>query len=744
MRYYFMKFLFVLLFITQLQAVEPEDQTTTISLEGHLGRTVLEQASEALSQKNLRALNAVILIINSTSGDLNQSLEFAKQLYALKQRNTFKLIVFIEDSALGPAAIFPFLADELYTSISATWGDIALGSNDLIPANILRSRVIGLLPDSHPQVKLLRTLASLMASKSLSENQLNEFPEILAPPKNEALVINQNQMQTLGLLQGELSIEKFKEQFSPEVHQEKNVEAVKTKETLAISQEVFDAKLKTAIHFNPDGDNTIGHIVIDDRTSGISQATWLYVKNALDYYKTQKPIFIILELNTPGGEVFAAQRISDALKEMDTQYNIPVVAYINNWAISAGAMLAYSSRFITVVKDGAMGAAEPVINAQTGEMKEASEKVNSALRADFANRASFFDRNPLLAEAMVDKDIILVLRHNQIVKLDQESEIIRGGLNPDKIITPKGKLLTLNGVELIEYGVADRMIFPAKTELITPEEKEKGKWPASKMALFATPFFNAIPNAKIDAYVMDWKTEFFVILAHPVVTSALFLGLMLGVYIEMSSGGFGLAGTVALTSLFLIILSSFAQEIGGVLELIFLVVGLAVILIELFVLPSFGLLGFIGILLFVVGLFGLMLPGAGAVAFEFDTRTLNSAGEAFFNRLAWLSMTLVLGVFLMVLFGRFFMPVFAGYSRFVLKGNEQENYRAVEGAESLPSLGSEGIVAATLRPAGKVIIQDRMFDALSSGQYIEKNAEVVVTGYDGGSLVVIQIRKEPS
>ena len=80
----------------------------------------------------------------------------------------------------------------------------------------------------------------------------------------------------------------------------------------------------------------------------------------MDYYKKNPPLFLILELNTPGGEVFTAQKISDALKELDTQMDIPVVAYINTWAISAGAMIAYSCRYIAIVNDSSMGAAEPV------------------------------------------------------------------------------------------------------------------------------------------------------------------------------------------------------------------------------------------------------------------------------------------------------------------------------------------------------------------------------------------------
>ena len=80
---------------------------------------------------------------------------------------------------------------------------------------------------------------------------------------------------------------------------------------------------------------------------------------------------------------------------MDILYDIPIVAYINNWAISAGAMLAYSCRYIAVVKDASMGAAEPIMQSGT-TITVASEKVNSAMRSDFAARASFSIAIPIL------------------------------------------------------------------------------------------------------------------------------------------------------------------------------------------------------------------------------------------------------------------------------------------------------------------------------------------------------------
>ena len=631
---------------------------------------------------------------------------------------------------------------------SCLLGDIPLGTQQALSTNILRNRVVSFINPNHPKAALLNLMAAAMSDPSVqiideggwkiaeTKDQIGNASRMISTP-GQPLVVNQNQLQQLKLVSGVMARDQFEAQFMLTSPQK---EALKVPSSvlapLVRSSQKLEQELKDHIKYAPDGPNKIGLITIDDRTNGISEATWIYVKKALDTYKEQKPIFVILELNTPGGEVYASQKISDALKELDTQSNIPVVAYINNWAISAGAMLAYSCRFIAVVKDASMGAAEPLTVEASGETKVASEKVNSALRSDFANRASFFGRNPDIAEGMVDKDILLVYRYGRIVRLDNENQIRLTGPDPDVMIKPKGKLLTLNSEQMMKYGVADLSLLPQKLVPITAEEKEKGEWPASKMLLFKAPFFESIPQASIAPYRMDWKTRFFVLLASPMVSSLLFLGLVVGLYMEISSPGFGLPGTVALTCLFLIILSSFALEIGNWLELILLLTGLAVLFIELFVLPTFGLLGFIGLIFFLAGLFGMMLPGIGSVSYEFDTNTLNAAGVAFFQKLAWLCGTLVAAFVIILFLARFVTPTLAGFSRFVLVGNEQEGYIAGASPQVLPQPGVEGEVVATLRPAGKVMINDVLYDAISPGSFIEKGEKVVVVYLDGSVIVV--------
>lgn len=724
-----------------------ENPTTFLNLKGFLSKEKLTESAKTLEKLSQTSQKTPILLleINSMGGDLGQVLDFAKTIYELKKLKQLRVIVYIHDDALGPAAILPFLADELNCSLFVSWGDIPLSTEGALPPNILRNRVRSLIDPQSSHASLLYVLADAMSDPSLQvvndqgwkiKSGSKEIPAQMISTAGQTLVVNQNQLYELGLVNAILPPQEFEKKYqlkseAPSTSQEES--------SVQLSPQAIEKNLQKYIHFNSQGPNVIGHFYVGDHETAISESTWIYIKQGLEFYKKQKPIFIILELNTPGGEVFVSQKISDALKEMDTQLNIPIVAFINNWAISAGAMLAYSCRFITTVKDGSMGAAEPVHIGEGGKLETASEKVNSALRADFANRARFFDRNPLIAEAMVDKDMILVLRHGAITRLENETQIRLTGPDPDIIISPKGKLLTLNGEQMLDYGVADLILPPTKLAEITPAEKKAGEWPADKMLLFQSPFFSNIPQAKIVSYQMDWKTKFFALLATPLVSSLLFMGLIIGIYMEISAPGASLPGFIAATCLFLIILSSFALEVAGWLELIVLLTGLILILVELFVLPTFGLLGVLGIVLFIAGLFGMLLPGLNNVSFEYDTQTFNAAGQYFLKRFAWLCGSLILSFLVIAILARYVLPSFSTFNRFVLAGHEQDaskGFVAGENPADLPQAGTRARVFATLRPAGKIIVNDHIYDAVSTGDFIDAGEQVIIERLEGSVIFV--------
>lgn len=706
-----------------------------ISLNDHLDvekLSVVERELKAATEPM-----TCVLIINSKTGDLDEVIHTAKIIYEYKVNHDLKVIVYIDGNALGPSAIFPFLSDELYTSTFAVWGDIPLGSEDTMGLNVLKSEISSLIPTRDG--KLLQYFAYAMIDPSqignlvkLIQNETSQEinTNFFGSKNDQTLVLNQSQISLLHLNKDTLPLTAFEKKFKLNKNHPPSV--IEDKLSIALSK---------YIKIN-DGNNIIGHIAVNDRNDSINQSTWIYIKSALDHYKKIKPSFIILELNTPGGEVFAAQTISDALKEMDQQYGIPIIAYINDWAISAGAMLAYSCRFITTVENGSMGAAEPVILSQEGVMQSASEKVNSALRKDFANRAHIFGRNPDIAEAMVDKDIILVLRNHKIIRLESKDQIRLKGPNPDIIISNESKLLTLNGDEMVKYGVADAIVSRQGLVLITDQEKAEGKWPFSKEPISKIPFFNQIKNGEIDAYRMDWKTSFFSFLATPFVSSLLMLGLIVGFYLEFSMPGFGLPGIVSLTCLILIIVSNLSLEIANIFEVILVFVGLSLILIEIFLFPTAGMLLVIGFIFFLGGLFAVFLPNIGQIDFEQGTQTLNAAGEEFFKRLAILSITLVIAFVIIMILAYYFTPSRKLLNRFILKGGEQEaslGYVSGITADELPPNGSIGQVFSTLRPSGKVIVDEKIFDAMSEGDFIEEGEEIIVDRSEGS---VIFVRKK--
>jgi membrane-bound serine protease (ClpP class) len=491
----------------------------------------------------------------------------------------------------------------------------------------------------------------------------------------------------------------------------------------------IEQKLNERIHYEEQGPTPIGYLEIPmDRP--IDSSTFLYVKFGLDHFKKIGAKFVLLKLNTPGGEVFAAQKIAKELQNSDIQDQIPVVAYIDNWAISAGAMLAYACRFIAISSQASMGAAEPVM-MEGDKMQSASEKIISAIRSEFRNLASFYGRNPWLAEAMVDKDVILVYRGGQIVKLKNENEI-KGS---DEVISEKGKLLTLDAEMLMRYGVADLSV-PVGGDPLLKVKITKDSWDPKNSGFFRLPFFNQIPDPVLIGY-QDWRVGFFSFLSHPAVMSFLFLGLMLGFYIEIQTPGFGIAGGFAAGCFALILLSSFSVYAFDWIELILLASGALLLALEIFVIPGFGIAGILGALLFIAGLFALMLPNWRDIEFSFERPSTLAAME-FLHNLAWLCGALIIGFFLIVLLAKFVMPKFSFFQRIVLLGEQESKKGYISGIkiENLPAVGSEGKAYTPMNPSGKIEINGEVYDACTEGGFIDKGEKITIIHLSGNKLIV--------
>ena len=717
---------------------------SSLFFEGFLAKEKLQEQMKAIDALEATIPKELVIYVNSKTGEIEETIQVANRLSELRQKHNTHFYVYIDDEALGPSAILPFLADELSVSPSVVWGSIVSHENSSIPVNLLRSRVQGLISPNNPHYELLKLIANAMIDEKVQIIEKDGWKEgyndrgtnETITRHGETLIVNQNQLQHLHLASQILSHEEFFKKYVDN----KRKEPIQTPEISALEVSDFNEVLKKYIKIEQGKPVVIGHILIADHNNSISQATWLYVQAALKEYKKSRPCCIILELDTPGGEVFAAQRISDALKDMDTQFGIPIIAYINNWAISAGAMLAYSSRFIVIAKDASMGAAEPV-TMEGGGMQSASEKINSALRTDFANRAQFYERNPYIAEAMVDKETILVMRHGSIIKLDNEDQILRGGLDPDIVISPRGKLLTLSAKQLMEFGVANFMFQPMKSLSLTSEESKKSDVPLNETVFTEIPFFKNIQNGTVNTFKMNWQTEFVSFLSSPVISSILFLILMVSVYIEISTGGFGVAGTLSVISLFLILLSSFALQAISWLEPILFFFGLGLCVLEIFVFPTLGILGLLGGIFMIAGVVGLMLPGIEAV--KFDGGALNAAGEYVLTRLSFLSLAFLAAIIISSVLSRYIWPRFTFFHRFILKTTPtldesfQNDYnKKLFELSSQVQIGMQAVVVSALRPAGKIRIGDTDYDAQSTGNFLSEGTKVRVVSIEGAKIFV--------
>jgi membrane-bound serine protease (ClpP class) len=268
-----------------------------------------------------------------------------------------------------------------------------------------------------------------------------------------------------------------------------------------------------------------------------------YVARALREAEAAGAAAVVLDLETPGGRVDAAQQIVKAV----TRAEVPVYALVNIHAWSAGAMIALAADSIYMVPGSSIGAATPV----SGAGEKAPEKIVSAMRGEFRALAERRGLDPRIAEAMVDEDVE-----------------IEG-------VTEKGKLLTLTAGEALRLKVAT-----AQVEDLDALLERLG-----------------LAGAGVITVGVNWAEHVVRFLSHPAVAPLLLSIGVLGVLIELKTPSFGLAGATGLLALAAFFGSHLIVGLAGLEEIILLIAGLIALAIEVFVTPGFGIAGILSILL---------------------------------------------------------------------------------------------------------------------------------------------------
>lgn len=279
-----------------------------------------------------------------------------------------------------------------------------------------------------------------------------------------------------------------------------------------------------------------------------------FVERSLEEAAAAGASVVILDMDTPGGRVDAAERIVDAVSDS----RVPVYALVNRRALSAGALIALATQRIYMRPGSVIGAATPV----DGSGRKAPEKIVSAMRSEMRALAEARGLDPRVAEAMVDEDVA-----------------IEG-------VVEAGKLLTLTTEEAVRLGYAG----------------EVADLDALKSDLGQA-------SAPVVSSSVNWAERLVRFFSHPAVAPFLLAIGFLGLLAEMKAPGFGIAGAAGLLALALFFGSHLIVGLAGLGDVLLFGVGLVLLGIEVFIVPGFGLFGVLGGVGVLGGLYMALLGG---------------------------------------------------------------------------------------------------------------------------------------
>lgn len=259
--------------------------------------------------------------------------------------------------------------------------------------------------------------------------------------------------------------------------------------------------------------------------------------------------YILLDMNTYGGAVDAADSIRNAILRCDR----PVISFVNMQAASAGALISIACDSIYMKTGSSIGAATVV--DQAGNVMP--DKYQSFMRGMMRSTAQATGRDPKIAESMVDT----------------------------------ANVLSLTPSEAVEVGFC---------EGVCEDEFEVARKVAGSDDF-------VIRNIEDDISWLDRLIQF---LLNPLLQSIFMMMIIGGIFVEIRTPGIGLPLVTAIVGALLYFAPAYLGDLVSYWEILLFVVGLVLIGVEIFVLPGFGVCGILGIIAVVLSLAFAMVDNA--------------------------------------------------------------------------------------------------------------------------------------
>jgi membrane-bound serine protease (ClpP class) len=400
-----------------------------------------------------------------------------------------------------------------------------------------------------------------------------------------------------------------------------------------------------------------------------------YVTLALEHAEETQADYVIVDMDTYGGVLTDAKEIVDLIMA----YKKPIWVFINSDAASAGALISIACDSIYMTPGATIGAATVV----TGEGGQAApDKYQSYMRSIMRSTAETNGRDPRIAEGMVDERVVI------------------------DSVKQAGKVITLTTTEALASGYCE-----AKVESIEEILKR-----------------NKVINYDLDRFHLGPVERVIAFFLNPFISGLLILIIIGGIYFELQTPGIGFPLFAAVIALVLYLVPYYLNGLAEYWEILALLVGLVLIILELFVIPGFGVAGIAGIALTIMSLVLIMLNND---FFNFDFVPLGDIVVALFSALGGITG----GVLMLFLVGPKLTKTRA-FQNIALNDTQEKSQGYTSNTFPSDIVGQRGTAYTILRPSGKVQIAGKLYDADTRGDYIEKGDAVEVIAAEGASLRV--------
>ena len=299
-------------------------------------------------------------------------------------------------------------------------------------------------------------------------------------------------------------------------------------------------------------------------------------------------------------------------------------------------------------------------------------------------------------------------------------------LENKELVVKDDELLTLTASDATKYGVARTEVKDLQGALDFLAQRDDVVF-AGEPVVFKT----------------NWSEEMVRWINSPVVMAVLVMLAMLGVYVELNTPGLGLPGLVAVICVVIIIGSKFLVGMANWVEIAVFVIGIILLLVEIFAIPGFGIAGMTGILCIILGVFGMLIKNTPDKLpwphTEFDWALFTDGiiglvgGFTGFVILAWL-----LGKYLPkveFLSGLMLVPATTGKETKLKMPMTAPPTEAEHGI----SLGDKGTVTLALRPVGSARFGDVEVDVVAQAEFLERDTEVEIIEIHGNRAVVKKV-----